>query len=201
MDIRVKNRYFEISEGVLNVLDNVSPRDTLYGTAKVLLMFYAAVIVVLLVTFLLKTLSLAMVFFYLKSPISIFLFNIIPLILLIIAPRFPPAAKVSFHYGTRTVKWSLQEYSLEVPFEKIHFRTDRILSKTGGSSIGVAVNAIDTKPLFPNDPPPKNSGDTYVKVLWGFYCGSKVEADEMIEIIKSFMAGRYDDSPSKFDDI
>jgi len=197
----VKNSYFEISEGVLKVRSNISPKKTISGMAIILLAIYIIVITTLAFIYGISGTSAFKALTHLKDPFIIVLFNIIPLAAFVIAPRFPPAAKVSFHLDTRTVKWRRQELFLEIPFEKIRFRKELFLAKTGTSSVGVNVDAIDSKPFLPTDPPLKNPGDKYVKVLWHFYCDSKDEADEMIGIITTFMAGTYDDSPSKFDDL
>jgi hypothetical protein len=65
----------------------------------------------------------------------------------------------------------------------------------------VMVFSIADKPFFEGDAPSKDPDMRYRKDLCVYKAGTQNEADESIEIIKSFMAGTYDESPSKFDDL
>ena len=49
--------------------------------------------------------------------------------------------------------------------------------------------------------PSPNPDMLYRKDLCVYKAGTREETDESIEIIKSFMAGTYDETPSKFDDL
>ena len=65
----------------------------------------------------------------------------------------------------------------------------------------VSVFAIAAKPFFDGESPSPNPDMLYRKDLCVYKAGTREEADESIEIIKSFMAGTYDETPSKFDDL
>ena len=65
----------------------------------------------------------------------------------------------------------------------------------------VSVFALDNKPFFEGETPSADPGAGYRKDLCVYKAGTQDEADESIEIIKSFMAGTYDESPSKFDNL
>jgi hypothetical protein len=65
----------------------------------------------------------------------------------------------------------------------------------------VSVFAIDKKPFFEGEAPSPDPSARYRKDLCIYKAGTQDEADESIEIIKSFMAGTYDESPSKFDNL
>ncbi len=65
----------------------------------------------------------------------------------------------------------------------------------------VSIFSISDRPFFGGDPVSHNPDMVYRKDLCVYKAGTRDEADESIEIIRSFMAGTYSDAPSKFDDL
>jgi hypothetical protein len=148
--------------------------------------------------YILQSLDLANIFFFL------FVWTlgvILPGIAVALARRFPAAPEVIFHSDKQITTWKSGNNQLELPFNAIHFATSRLLSKSGISTVMVSVFAIGDKPFFKGETPSEDPEARYRKDLCVYKAGTQAEADESIDIIKSFMAGTYDESPSKFDNI
>lgn len=126
---------------------------------------------------------------------------ILPAISVFLAHRFPPAPEVIFHSDNQTTTWKSGNNRLELPFPTIHFATTRLLSKSGISTVMVSVFAIADRPFFADETASPDPDMRYRKDLCIYKAGTQAEADESIEIVKSFMAGTYDESPKKFDNL
>lgn len=207
----MKQKYFTIAGNSLKVLHLESIRIMFYqiGGGLFLAVFGTQIIrtVFNLIDhenifcgsiYILQGFDLSNIFFF----IFIWILGVVlPVISLILSRRFPPAPDVVFHSDTQIATWKSGNNHLEIPFPKIHFATSRLLSKSGISTVMVSVFAIDDKPFFEGETPSQNPDMHYRKDLCTYKAGAQDEADESIEIIKSFMAGTYDDSPSKFDNL
>lgn len=133
--------------------------------------------------------------------VIVFIGLVLPAIISIYAHRFPSAPRVQFNCETQTVTWQSGPNELEISYDKIAFEKKMFLVKTGTASHSVLIRAISTTPFSTADKPEEDARQLYIKDLCMYNAGTSEEADESIEIIKLFMAGKYDDSPSKFDTI
>lgn len=203
----MKQEYFAKGENTLKILHQESIRKMFYQVSIALYFVFIGIVFLavggslltrqsLLEGLAIKTFSEFFVAFF-----SLFIGVILPTASLILAQRFPPAPTVTFHNDIQAVLWKSGNNQLQLPFPTIHFATSRLLSKSGISTVMVTIFAVDDKPFFEGETPSQNPDMRYRKDLCVYKAGTQAEADESIEIIKYFMAGTYDDSPSKFDDI
>ena len=200
--VRMKQQcYFTIDEKNLKVLHLESVRKMFYQIAGGGLIIFFAMLLLDVSSCLIKSDPLNTVLLLFDNFVFITVGILMPVGALIFARRFPPAPTVTFHSDTRTTTWKSGRSHLELPFDTINFATSRLLSKSGISTVMVSVFAIADKPFFDSETPSQNPDMRYRKDLCIYKAGTQDDADESIEIIKSFMAGTYDDSPSKFDDL
>jgi hypothetical protein len=197
----MKQFFFKIVDKNLKIKSIESIRNGFNQFAGILLVVFFTTNSIEIITRLFKKLSVVEMLFVWEAPIFSIIFLILPLIILFFARRFPPAPEVIFHSDNQTTTWKSGNNQLQLTFPTIHFATSRLLSKSGISTVMVTIFAVDDKPFFEGEKPSQNPDMRYRKDLCVYKAGTQAEADESIEIIKSFMAGTYDDSPSKFDDI
>lgn len=197
----MRNKNLILSGNTLRIVRLESIRTGFYQFSGILLLVFVTINLIEVVVRIVKKLPVIEVLFLWKSPIFTIIFLLIPIISLILARRFPPAPVVTFHNDTQKVSWKSGANQLDLPFDSLHFATSRLLSKSGLSTVMVTIFSITDRPFFEGEQPSQDSDMRYRKDLCVYKAGTQNEADESIEIIRSFMAGIYDGSPSMFVDL
>lgn len=151
--ILLKQKYFKITGTVLRILHIESIKTGFYQIGGVLLFGFIFVKYIEL-----PCLNHGRVyhFFYgnlIFDFLFVFIWFLLPILLILLAQRFPSAPTVTFNSETQKAYWLCAKNKLELPFDKITFEKKLFMPKNGMSSNAVIVSAISKTPFSNADKP------------------------------------------------